>query len=290
MGQLGDMTTTPSLRVPRHTRSEASASHAAGPAAPSSSAALDTTAVIATPERVAFSFELAGPVRRTLAYGIDAALRAVVLMILTVAAALGEALGSGGFEGIGTGVMLTFAFVMEWGYFVALEMLMGGQSIGKRALGLRVVSEDGRPLGFAASVLRNLVRAADFLPLLYALGIAVMLKDKSFRRLGDMAAGTLVIVEGRRKLLGPLVISPPPSPQELAWLPHKVDLSTDDLDAIELFLRRLNHYPAAREIELAEQVAPIYAARMGLSYHHPVRFLALLHYRATHRSDDANPR
>lgn len=254
----------------------------------SASPALDTTAVITTPERVAFSFELAGPVRRTLAYGIDAVVRALLLMMLAIVAALGEALGSEGLSGLGTGVMLTLMFVMEWGYFVALEMFMGGQSIGKRALGLRVVSDDGRPLGFGASVLRNLVRAADFLPLLYALGAAVMLKDRSFRRLGDMAAGTLVIVEGRRSLLGPLVISPPPSPQELAWLPHRVELSTDDLDAIELFLRRLNHYPPAREIELAERIAPVYAARMGLSYHHPVRFLALLYHRATRRGDDAH--
>ncbi len=250
--------------------------------------ALDTTATIETPERVAFSFELAGPVRRAAAYLIDGILRLVVLFVFGLVAALGEATGLSGLEGLGTGVMLTFMFALEWGYFVALEMLMGGQSVGKRVLGLRVVSNDGRPLGFGASLLRNLVRAADFLPMAYALGVAVMLKDRRFRRLGDMAAGTLVIAEERRKLMGPLVIVPPPTAPELAYLPHKLDLSSEDLDALELFLRRLGQYPPARELELAERVAPIYARRMGLSYHDPVRFLALLYHRATGRSDHAN--
>ncbi len=252
-------------------------------------AALDTTAVIETPERVAFSFELAGPVRRAGAYLIDGLLRAMVLFIFAVIAVAGEAIGDAGLSGVGTGVMLTLAFAIEWGYFVLLEMLMGGQSIGKRVLGLRVISDDGRPLGFGASVLRNLVRAADFLPMMYALGVAVMMKDQRFRRLGDMAAGTLVVVEERRKLMGPLVIHPPPTAFELAGLPHKLDLSSEDLDALELFLRRLGQFPPAREVELAERVAPIFARRMGLHYQHPVRFLALLYHRATGRSDHANP-
>src|SRR5690606_13717654 len=124
--------------------------------------ALDTISLVETPEHVSFSFEVAGPVRRVIAYLIDLMVRSIVLMVLAFVAIIGEATGGSGLSGVGTGLWLTLAFAMEWGYFVLLEMLMSGQSIGKRALGLRVVTADGRPLGFGASVLRNLVRAADF--------------------------------------------------------------------------------------------------------------------------------
>ena len=153
-----------------------------------------------------------------------------------------------GFESAGysTGVMLTLAFLLEWGYFVLLETLMGGQSIGKRAFGLRVVTRDGRPLGFTTSVLRNLLRAADFLPLAYALGFFVVSSDKNFRRLGDLAAGTLVIAEPRRRSYVPVQVQPP-SAQELGSVPANVALSRAELDAIELFLRRHGTLPPTRE-------------------------------------------
>jgi hypothetical protein len=105
-----------------------------------------------------------------------------------------------------------------------------------------------------------------------------------------LAAGTLVIVEEKRAVMGPLQITPAPSAAELAQLPHKLALSRADLDAMELFLRRLGQYPPAREIELAEHLAPVFAARMGLRYHNPVRFLSLLYFRAMHKDGHANPR
>jgi uncharacterized RDD family membrane protein YckC len=252
--------------------------------------ALDTISLVETPEHVSFSFEVAGPVRRVAAYLIDTLVRTIVMFVFAFAALIGEATGGSGLSGVGTGLWLALAFAMEWGYFVVLEMLMSGQSVGKRVLGLRVVTADGRPLGFGASVLRNLVRAADLLPLYYALGLSVLIHDKKFRRLGDLVAGTLVIVEEKRSVMGPLVIEPAPTAQELGQFPHKLTLSRQDLDAMELFLRRLGHYPPAREIELAERLAPILAARMGLRFHNPVRFLQVLYYRAMHKDGHAHAR
>ena len=94
--------------------------------------------------------------------------------------------------GLGQGLMLLGFFLLEWFYPVFFE-LRSGATPGKRAMGLRVVHDDGTPVGAVASVIRNLLRVADFLPLFYAAGLVSCLVDRDFRRLGDLAAGTLVV-------------------------------------------------------------------------------------------------
>jgi hypothetical protein len=86
-------------------------------------------------------------------------------------------------------------FLVQWGYWVGFETLWAGRSPGKRALGIRVVRLDGSPVGFAEVALRNLGRVADFLPILYAVGITAMAVNPRSRRLGDLLAGTLVVRE-----------------------------------------------------------------------------------------------
>src|SRR4029079_7777418 len=89
------------------------------------------------------------------------------------------------------------------------------RSPGKRALSLRVVKEGGYPIGFIDSVLRNLLRGADFLPIGYLIGLFAMAADARFRRLGDRVAGTMVVVEERSRVAAPLTLAPPPTPAEL---------------------------------------------------------------------------
>lgn len=241
---------------------------------------VDTVVDIETPERIRFACRLAGPAQRALAYLVDVLLRGAVvagfLLIFSVLGAFGSVL-----SGVGLGLILLAAFVLEWGYFVICEALMRGQSPGKRALGLRVVRGDGLPIGFGDSVLRNLLRAADFLPTFHALGALMMSLDPQFRRLGDLVAGTLVISERGEPVLPPIKISPEPTAAELARLPSRVPLSADELDAVEQFVRRSRELNPLRERELAEMVAPIFARRLALRYRDPVRFLALLYVRAT---------
>jgi uncharacterized RDD family membrane protein YckC len=244
---------------------------------------LDTTAVVETPEHVRFRYQLAGPARRIIAYIIDLFVRGAIVLAILMLGALGGALGFEGLAGAGVGVVLVLMFAVEWGYYVLLETLTAGRSIGKRAMRLRVVKQGGLPLGFGDSVLRNLLRAADFLPNLYALGLLVMGNDRWFRRLGDMVAGTLVISEERIRMQQALRINPVPTAAELARLPERPPLSPGDVEAIELFLRRTGELSPARENELAEMVAPIYARRMGVRYRDAARFLALLYHRATER-------
>lgn len=242
--------------------------------------ALDTTTDVETPEHIRFRHRAAGPSRRALAWLLDAIIQAGLYFVLVL---LGVALGFGGGGGFAFGLIALIAFTIQWGYYVFFETLWGGRTIGKRALRLRVVKEGGYPINFIDSVLRNLLRAADFLPGLYALGVLVMARDDRFRRLGDLVAGTMVVVEERERVAAPIKLVPPPQPVELEVLPSRPPLAAEEFEAVELFLRRLGMLSPAREAELAGMVAPIFAKRIGVRVQDGTRFLGLLHYRATER-------
>jgi hypothetical protein len=129
-------------------------------------------------------------------------------------------------------------------------------------------------------VLRNLLRAADFLPFGYAVGLVIMGVDPMFRRFGDLVAGTVVVIEEPGRISERLHLHPPPTPEEYAGVPAKPDISRDELEAIELLLRRRGTLAPMREMELAEMIAPLLARRMQARYHDPVRFLGLVYARA----------
>jgi len=241
--------------------------------------ALDTSARIETPEHVVFSCQLAGPGRRAIAYFLDSLVRGLLAAVVGGAFAIASS-GTSQASGFGLGALLLFLFLLEWGYFVACEMFMNGRSPGKRALGLRVVTQDGLPVSFGSSVLRNLLRGADFLPTGYAVGLLVMTLDPRFRRLGDWAANTMVIVEERPRLREPIRLDPPPEASELRGLPSPLNLPGPVLEAIELFLRRAPELQTLREDELASMLAPLYAKHFNVRYHDASRFLGLLYYRA----------
>jgi uncharacterized RDD family membrane protein YckC len=234
---------------------------------------LDNTTEVETPEHVRFRYRVAGPVRRMLAYLIDLVIRGLVVLALGLVLAI--ALGSP--DAVG-GVLLIAAFALEWGYYVFFETTGDGRSPGKRALSLRVVKEGGFPISFMDSVLRNLMRGADFLPFGYVIGLCVMAGDSRFRRLGDRVAGTLVVVEERSRVAAPLTITPPPSAAELEGFPQRPPLSASERETLELYLRRVD-LTAARREELAQIIAPVFAQRIGVTVKDPVRFLALLHHR-----------
>jgi uncharacterized RDD family membrane protein YckC len=242
---------------------------------------LDNTAQVDTPEQIRFEYRVAGPARRGLAYLIDLLLRAAIAVgaFMLIGLAFGVKVETA--REASQGVQLLVIFLLEWGYYVVCETLRNGSSPGKRALSLRVVKEGGYPLGFVDSLLRNLLRAADFLPMGYALAVLVMGGDRRFRRLGDRLAGTMVVIEDRASVGRALALDPPPAASELAALPHRPPLSPSERDAIEQLLRRRD-LAAARRGELAEMVAPLFADRMGLPRPtDPLRFLELVHHRLT---------
>ena len=162
-------------------------------------------------------------------------------------------------------------FAMFWGYYMVFEITTNGQSPGKLALGLRVIKEGGYPISFADSAIRNLVRLVDFLPFCYGAGLLVMLINKNWQRLGDLAAGTLVVKTPRksRKLAGVnSKVSIPSvniSPQEFLytdWI--KPELITEsELGMVREYLSRRPTLSTIRRQELARTIGRPIAQKMG---------------------------
>jgi uncharacterized RDD family membrane protein YckC len=250
---------------------------------PGAAARLDTIAAIDSPEQVRFEYRLAGPARRGLAYAVDMLLKIAVVLVVAILLMIGG-VSSDDFSGWTFGVVALVAFAMEWGYGVLFESITSGRTPGKKALRLRVIKEGGYPIDFNDALLRNLLRAADFLPSGYALGAVVMGLDPRFRRLGDLVAGTMVVVEERSRVASTVTLRPPPTAQELAAMPAAARLSAVERDALDLFVRRLERVGPERADELAELVLPRFADRLPASAAKaPARSLALLHLRATER-------
>lgn len=148
-------------------------------------APLDNRIPIETPEGIDLLLRAAGPLSRSLAFLIDLLIRGAVLTALFfLLKMLGE---------FGTGLFMLMLFLINWWYMVLFEVLHQGRTPGKQIMGLHVVHDDGTPIGWSASVLRNLLRTVDMLPVGYAVGALTCLQHPQFKRLGDLAAGTLVI-------------------------------------------------------------------------------------------------
>lgn len=149
--------------------------------------------VVATPERVSFSYETAGLGSRSVAQVIDLLVLAGLLVAVgAVAVAVGVLTQEATIPVL---FFLIFGFAIFWGYFIVSEALWSGQTLGKRALGLRAVDARGGPISLGQSIVRNLVRIVDFLPAYYALGAVVVFASIRNQRLGDLAAGTVVVRE-----------------------------------------------------------------------------------------------
>lgn len=148
---------------------------------------------ILTPEGVAFSLPLAGPVRRCLAMVLDLF---CISVIMTTFGYLVRVLSLAGQDAAGALYYLLF-FVVSTGYAIALEWRWRGQTVGKRIMRLRVMDAEGLRLRPSQVILRNLLRPVDSLPVLYLLGGAVMFFNQRRQRLGDLAANTVVIVEAQ---------------------------------------------------------------------------------------------
>ena len=210
---------------------------------------LDTRRTIETPEGVALGVRVAGPVPRMLAFLLDLLLRGAIYFVAALPlACLGET---------GMGLLLLLTFALEWFYPVYFEVWRRGATPGKRSLGLQVVHQDGTTVGLPASLLRNLMRFADFLPLAYGIGLLFMTFDKDFRRLGDLAAGTLVVYrEASAADARPAPVEP---------LLPAVALTQDDQRAILSFSERAPQWTAERAAELASLAQPLTGLREGAS-------------------------
>ncbi len=202
-------------------------------------ARLDTRLRVETPEGIDLILRPAGLLPRALAFAIDLAIRGAFLAVVFLV------LGLLGKLGMGLGAILLF--LTTWWYMVLFEVLNQGRSPGKQALGLRVIHDDGTPIGWAASLTRNLLRVVDLLPFGYCLGILSCLSSSSFKRLGDLAAGTLVVYRDTPSQAPQL----PDASAERAPFP----LSLEEQRALLSFAERQSGLSVARRLELASLLA-----------------------------------
>jgi uncharacterized RDD family membrane protein YckC len=221
---------------------------------------------MATPEGVTLEVTLAGLGSRYAASLLDGLLRGAVLLalaLLLVLVGASGALPSGAAGDVGTGVLvagvLVGLFLVTFGYDVLFETLASGRTPGKRWTGLRVVRTSGAPVGFVTSVVRNLMRLVDMLPAFYAVGIVAVLASKNNQRLGDMAAGTVVVLE-RRVAPTPAAVAPSATVAAEVATWDVSSVSAEEVATVRQFLqRRATLLPQARERlarELAGRLAP----------------------------------
>ncbi len=196
---------------------------------------------VETPEGIDLILRPAGVLPRALAFAIDLGIRAALLLVLFLLISL---LGT-----LGQGLGAILLFLVTWWYMVLFEVLNQGRSPGKKILGLQVIHEDGTPIGWAASLTRNLLRFVDMLPFAYCLGILSCLNSTRFQRLGDIAAGTLVVYRDT-----------PPSPPQLPEAEAErapFALSLEEQRALLSFAERQSGLSAARRLELASLLAEL---------------------------------
>ncbi|MFI5282009.1 MAG: RDD family protein [Candidatus Dormibacterales bacterium] len=200
----------------------------------------DEELVVATPERVSFGYQVAGLGTRALAQLIDLLIVTVILAgVLVVAFALGVAAS----VTVGIVIAVLGAFVVIFGYFWTSEAFWSGQTIGKKALRLRAVGDRGEPLTLTQAGIRNIVRIADFLPFWYGIGTVVLFANGKGKRLGDLAAGTLVVKDSDSIQLWQLPgarLGPPPPPPAAGPVGAVVQAPPAAATQAELFLRRLD--------------------------------------------------
>jgi uncharacterized RDD family membrane protein YckC len=215
----------------------------------------EDTRTIATPEGVELRLRLGGVGSRFAAGMIDGSIKGAIVVV--IALVFGIALG--GVPGLivgGAGLLFVMVF-----YDVLFEVRAAGRTPGKRAIGLRVVMADGRPVGLRASSVRNVLRLVEGLPLSYVPAIVSILVTPSNQRLGDLAAGTVVVHEARAGATAadwsrPVVPSYTESWDVSAVTPH-------ELAAVRDFLRRRHDFTPAARAALAERLARALQARVA---------------------------
>ena len=233
---------------------------------------------IETPEGVELRYSVAGIGSRFLAHLVDQliivafyAIAGIVLLVF-----FGAAGGLREVSRLGNWFLAVFVllnFLLIWGYFVLFEAYWHGQTPGKRALGLRVIKDGGRQITLFESMARNLLRAVDYLPGLYLTGVITMLCNRANKRLGDLAAGTLVVHE-RAEDQGLLTVASTHWRPQTAGVPAAGEamfaadavgrLGARDLVVIEAFFARALDLPTETRMAVAYRIMGQITAKMGV--------------------------
>lgn len=235
---------------------------------------LDTLQAVELAEGIEIRLRTAGPMLRAGAYLIDFFIRATVLSIGGFGLMLaGIAIG----DQVANGMLLLTWFLMDWLYPVVFEAGKRGATPGKRITGLRVVQTTGSPITLGQAVVRNFLRFIDGMPgFTYCFGLTSCLATKRFQRLGDLAAGTVVVYTRIPPL--PVIAMPPP----VKALPLPVAITANETRALALFRERAGLWSDARRAEIADQATLLSGASgaEGVS-----RLMAMAHWVQEKRSE-----
>ena len=240
------------------------------PNQPSSSRPFDDHHTIDTPEQARLEFAIAGIGSRFLALTLDLLIQGAAGVALVIVIALL------GFTGLLNRVPLSgqwiaalligVTFLAHFGYFAIFEILWRGQTPGKRMVHIRVVKDSGRTLSATETILRNLMRIADQLPALYAVGILSALLTAQNQRLGDLMAGSIVVREASLAQMRPVWDSAAAAGS--VGLAQSQQLSEDDLALIETFLARRSELPANVRARMAGGILERLQARSAVQVDH----------------------
>ncbi len=232
---------------------------------------MDQDISIPTPESLEFSHEPAGIGSRFVAGIVDTVLQATMILGLFLIAGLWTSPLRSFSSHLGmwaTSAVILALFLIFWGYHIFFEMLWNGQTPGKRAAGVRILKDGGYPIGFLDSVVRNLLRPIDFLPFSYGVGAIVVLCNSKCKRIGDFAAGTIVVKERRvemphslasqnAKIYGDIIIGG----QKLTNI-HQ--LSEPEFNVVRQFMTRRHAIQKNARANLAKKIARPLVRKLGL--------------------------
>jgi len=207
------------------------------------------TITIITPSNIEVEYKLAGVGSRLVAYLIDFLLQIILGIIVFVVIWYVDTRiigvnrpmrwGSVPMSGIAEAIAMIAAFVIHFGYFIVCELLMNGQTIGKRIFGLRTIRDNGQPIEIKNSLIRGLLRSS--LDMIYV-GLFVILFSKKCKRLGDMAAGTIVVNEHYSTFYSP-VLSSTLHAEWPEFLPPPTDMTAEERQTVEMWIRRKDYLP-----------------------------------------------
>ncbi len=223
---------------------------------------MDRTLEVRTPESIAFHYELAGLGSRFLALMIDQAIQILALVAIfgglilagSRAAAARHAAAAPASDklafSIAIAMLIVIVFTVLFGYFIVFESAWNGQTPGKKLLGLRVVRDGGYPIDFGASLIRNLIRVGEWIFGYYIIAAISALISPENKRLGDLAAGTIVVRDAR--LAAPSALAQQREEPAYAATAY---LNGDERALIKRFLERRHAFDEARRAEIAASLA-----------------------------------
>jgi len=267
---------------------------------------LDSRIELVTPENIAFQYRVAGPFRRAPAFLVDFLIQVATMVVaILLVSMLGT--GSASVTMLGWGTLLLIYFALSWFYGGLFETYWNGQTPGKWAVGIRVVSIDGQPINAMQAIMRNVLRYVDGLPCLTALlpdvhlpkpifqvGLFTMAGNNRYQRLGDLACGTMVIFDEGTRQYGVTRIREPEAIRLAELIPVNFQVSRSLARTLSMYVDRRAGFSLGRRWEIARHLAEPLRAQFNLPPQtNPDLLLCAIYHRTFFAAGDeraGNPR